>query len=150
MAETASLKDEVTENVLLLAREEARRFNHPYVGAEHLVLGMIAEGHGVAAQAIGAAGVTLDSFRERVESAVGRGSVRVGGEIDLTPRIQSIVDGVDTEVEARGDHGVDTGHLLLALIHDGGGIARRLFRDLGVDIDELGRQTEVLLGATNR
>ena len=150
MAETASLKDEVTENVLLLAREEARRFNHPYVGAEHLVLAMIAEGQGTAARAIGATGITLDAFRERVESAVGHGSVPVSGDIDLTPRTQSVVDEIDKEAEARGHVEIDTGHLLVALIHDGGGIARRLFRDLGVDIEELGRQTEALLGEKRR
>jgi ATP-dependent Clp protease ATP-binding subunit ClpC len=149
MTETARRHDEVTDVtdvVLQLAQDEARRFNTPYVGAEHLVLAMLADGRGAAAIAMEQSGITLDIFRERVESAVGRGSVPVTGEIELTPRTQSVVDRIEAEAETRGDTRIDSGHLLLALIRDGGGIARRLFSELGVDIEELGPRIEKLLG----
>jgi len=145
MPETTSQYDAVTERVLSLAQEEARGFNHPYIGAEHLVLAMLSEGKGAAATALGENGITLSRFRAGVEMAVGRGSVPVEGSIDLTPRTQHVVDRIPEEARSRGDSRIDTGHLLLALLHDGGGLASKLFRQLGIESDALSARVEELL-----
>lgn len=142
MTETSRRYDEVTEHVVMLAQEEARAFNHPYIGTEHLVLGMLIEERGAAARALESCGVGLDAFRAQVEGAVGRGSVPVEGDITPTPRTATVISRATEEAAQRGDPTLDTGHLLLALIHDGGGIASRLFRQLGADGDGIVHRVE--------
>jgi ATP-dependent Clp protease ATP-binding subunit ClpC len=145
MPETTNQYDAVTGRLLDLAQEEARGFNHPYIGAEHLVLAMLHEGQGTAAKTLLETGLTLARFRAGVEMAVGRGSVPVEGPIDLTPRTRHVVDRIPEEAAARGDIRIDTGHLLLALLHDGGGLASKLFGQLGIESEALIARVEELL-----
>jgi ATP-dependent Clp protease ATP-binding subunit ClpC len=150
MTQTPREYDEATERILDLARDQARRFNHPYVGAEHLVLGILSDGQSIAAQVLNELGITLDNFSDRVQAQVGRGSFPVEGDVDMAPRTQTIIDLTSEETERRGDASVTSGHLLLALIHDGGGITRRLFGDLGVDNNDLAAHIESTLASSPR
>jgi ATP-dependent Clp protease ATP-binding subunit ClpC len=129
-----------TALVLTLAQDEARRLNHPYIGTEHLVLGLVREDRGPAGRVLGEMHVNLDDLRRRIEERVGRGSVPVEGDISLTPRIQKVVDLSRDQARLHHRRGADSGDLLLALIDDGGGIASRLFSDLGVDVNEVQRR----------
>ncbi len=145
MTEISERYGEGTRRVLALAQEEARTFNHPYIGTEHIVLGLLREGKGTAARVLAELGVTENDLRASVEQAVGRGSIPVQGEVDMTPRTEKVVQLSVEEANRFGISSNDTGHLLLALIDDGGGIAGDLFQNLGVNMGEVRvRVTEAL------
>jgi ATP-dependent Clp protease ATP-binding subunit ClpC len=125
------------QQVLQLARKEADRFNHGYVGTEHILLGLIALGHGVAVNALQALGIDLASVRMEVEKAVGTGpETKTIGNIPFTPRAKKVLALSASEARGLGHSYVGTEHILLGLLREGEGIAARVLENLGVDLDE--------------
>jgi len=120
-----------------LARKEADRFNHGYVGTEHVLLGLIALGHGVAVNALLSLGIDLASVRMEVEKAVGTGpETKTIGNIPFTPRAKKVLALSASEARGLGHSYVGTEHILLGLLREGEGIAARVLENLGVDLDE--------------
>ena len=118
----------------MLAQDEARRFNHNYIGTEHLLLGLLAEPDGVARRALLAAGVTLDDARTRVEAAVGAGKRTPTGHIPFTPSAKKVLElGLREALSLRHDY-IGTEHLLLGLIREREGLGARLLTQAGVDL----------------
>ena len=118
--------DKFTERarkVLTLAQEEAQRFNHNYIGTEHLLLGLVREGDGVAAKVLENMGVELNKVRSAVEFIIGRGDRPVIGEIGLTPRAKKVIELAVDEARRLNHHYIGTEHLLLGLVREGEGIA---------------------------
>jgi ATP-dependent Clp protease ATP-binding subunit ClpC len=125
------------QQVLQLARKEADRFNHGYVGTEHILLGLIALGHGVAVNALQSLGIDLASVRMEVEKAVGTGpETKTIGNIPFTPRAKKVLALSASEARGLGHSYVGTEHVLLGLLREGEGIAARVLENLGVDLDE--------------
>ncbi|RKX34852.1 MAG: NDP-hexose 4-ketoreductase, partial [Verrucomicrobia bacterium] len=125
------------QQVLQLARKEADRFNHGYVGTEHILLGLIALGHGVAVNALQALGIDMASVRLEVEKAVGSGpETKTIGNIPFTPRAKKVLALSASEARGLGHSYVGTEHILLGLLREGEGIAARVLENLGVDLDE--------------
>ena len=125
------------QQVLQLARKEADRFNHGYVGTEHILLGLIALGHGVAVNALQSLGIDLASVRLEVEKAVGTGpETKTIGNIPFTPRAKKVLALSASEARGLGHGYVGTEHILLGLLREGEGIAARVLENLGVDLDE--------------
>jgi ATP-dependent Clp protease ATP-binding subunit ClpC len=120
--------------VVVLAQDEARRFNHNYIGTEHLLLGLLAEPDGVARRALLAAGVTLDDSRARVQAAVGTGKRTPAGHIPFTPSAKKVLElGLREALSLRHDY-IGTEHLLLGLIREREGLGARLLTQAGVDL----------------
>src|SRR5205085_11798753 len=140
--------DKFTERarkVLTLAQEEATRFNHNYIGTEHLLLGLIREGEGVAAKVLRNLGVELDKVRSEVEFIIGRGDRMIAGEIGLTPRAKKVIELAVDEARRLGHHYIGTEHLLLGLVREGEGIASAVLEKLGVNLDKVRTQTVQVL-----
>lgn len=139
----ASNFDKFTERarkVLSLAQEEAQRFNHPYIGTEHLLLGLVREGEGVAARVLTNMGVQLPKVRSAVEFIIGRGEGAVVGEIGLTPRAKKVIE-LAVDEARRLDHSyIGTEHLLLGLVREGEGIAAGVLESLGVNLEKVRQQ----------
>ena len=126
------------QQVLQLARKEADRFNHGYVGTEHILLGLISLGHGVAVNALQSVGIDLDSVRVEVEKAVGTGpETKTIGNIPFTPRAKKVLALSASEARSLGHSYVGTEHVLLGLLREGEGIASRVLENLGVDLEEI-------------
>ena len=126
--------DKFTERarkVLSLAQEEAQRFNHNYIGTEHLLLGLVREGDGVAAKVLGNLGVELNKVRSAVEFIIGRGDRIVLGEIGLTPRAKKVIELAVDEARRLNHHYIGTEHLLLGPGARGRGHRRRRAREPG-------------------
>ncbi|MBX5475628.1 MAG: ATP-dependent Clp protease ATP-binding subunit [Clostridia bacterium] len=140
---------ERAQRVIILAQEEARRLNYNYVGTEHLLLGLIREGSGIAAKALQNLGIDLDHVRAEVEKVIGRGNQPVSGEIGYTPRAKKVVMELALE-EARqlGHNYVGTEHILLGLIREGEGVAARVLENMGADLERVQREVIKLLGGT--
>jgi len=138
---------ERAQRVIVLAQEEARRLNYNYVGTEHLLLGLIREGTGIAAKALQSLGINLDQVRGEVEKIIGRGNAPMTGEIGYTPRAKKVVMELAPE-EARllGHNYVGTEHILLGLIREGEGVAARVLENMGADLDKVRQQVIKLLG----
>ena len=132
--------------VLTLAQEEATRFNHNYIGTEHLVLGLLREGEGVAAKVLSNLGVELNQARDGVEFIIGRGDRQIVGEIGLTPRAKKVIELAVDEARRLHHHYIGTEHLLLGLVREGEGIAAGVLLSLGVNLENLRTQTVVTLG----
>jgi len=126
---------------LSLAQEEARRFQHDYVGTEHLLLGLISEGEGVAAKVLSNLGVELNKVRHAVEAIIGRGDRIVLGEIGLTPRAQKVIELAVDEAQRMNHYYIGTEHLLLALVREGEGIAAGVLESLGVNLEKVRTRT---------
>lgn len=121
-------------HVLQLAQEEAQRLNHNYMGTEHLLLGLVREEEGLAAQVLKSMGVQLERVRSAVEFIIGHGDHEVTGEVPLTPRAKQVI-GLAVDEARRLDHQfVGTEHLLLGLIREGHGIGAQVLEKLGVDL----------------
>jgi ATP-dependent Clp protease ATP-binding subunit ClpC len=136
--------DKFTERarkVLSLAQEEAQRFNHNYIGTEHLLLGLVREGDGVAAKVLNNLGVELNKVRSAVEFIIGRGDRVVLGEIGLTPRAKKVIELAVDEARRLGHHYIGTEHLLLGLVREGEGIAAGVLESLGVNLEKVRTQT---------
>jgi len=104
--------------VVVLAQEEARMLNHNYIGTEHLLLGLMHEGEGVAAKALESLGISLDAVRQRVEVIIGQGQQAPSGHIPFTPRAKKVLELADREARALGHNYIDTEHILLGLIRE--------------------------------
>ncbi len=133
--------------VLHLSQEEAQRFRHTYIGTEHLLLGLIREDGGVAAQVLSNMGVELKQVREAVESIIGRGDrVVLGGEVGLTPRAKKVIELAVDEARRLDHHYIGTEHLLLGLIREGEGIAAGVLESQGVKLDQARTETIRAIG----
>src|SRR5438477_2608912 len=136
--------DKFTERarkVLSLAQEEAQRFQHNYIGTEHLLLGLVREGEGVAAKVLSNLGVELNKVRSAVEFIIGRGDRIVLGEIGLTPRAKKVIELAVDEARRLNHHYIGTEHLLLGLVSEGEGIAAGVLESLGVNLENVRTQT---------
>src|SRR6516164_7503253 len=141
MADRFDKFTERARKVLQLAQEEAQRFNHNYICTEHLLLGLVREGEGVAAKVLSNLGVELHEVRRAVEFIIGRGDRIVLGEIGLTPRAKKVIElGVD-EARRLGHHYIGTEHLLLGLVREGEGVAAGVLESMGVNLQNVRRQT---------
>src|SRR5512133_696150 len=141
MAEKFDKFTERARKVLTLAQEEAQRFNHNYIGTEHLLLGLVREGDGVAAKVLGNMGVELNKVRSAVEFIIGRGDRMVMGEIGLTPRAKKVIELAVDEARRLNHHYIGTEHLLLGLVREGEGIAAGVLESLGVSLEKVRAQT---------
>jgi ATP-dependent Clp protease ATP-binding subunit ClpC len=133
--------------VVVNAQEEARRLDHSYVGPEHLLLGLIREGSGVATKALDALGIEPDRVREQVEEQVGRGQASPSGRIPFTPAAKQTLELSLSESQHLGHSYIGTEHILLGLIRGGDEVAGRLLTGLGADLDRTREQVRALLEA---
>src|ERR671927_36589 len=131
---------------VVLAQEEARHFNHNYIGTEHLLLGLLREDEGVAARALASLNVTLDEVREQVESIVGYGEEGTGGQAPFTPRSKKVLELALREALQLGHNYIGTEHILLGLVRESEGVAARVLSNLGVDPDKVRREVVRMLG----
>ena len=131
--------------VLTLAQEEARSFQHNYIGTEHLLLGLVREGEGVAAQVLNNMGVEVNQVRSAVEAIIGRGDRVVHGEVGFTPRAKKVIELAVDEARRLNHRFIGTEHLLLGLIREGEGIGAGVLESLGVRLDQARTEVEVLL-----
>jgi len=144
--------DKFTERarkVLSLAQEEAQRFQHNYIGTEHLLLGLVREGDGVAAKVLANLGVKLEEVRTTIEFIIGRGDRVVLGEIGLTPRAKKVIELAVDEARRLNHHYIGTEHLLLGLVREGEGIAAGTLESLGVKLEDVRKETLKVLGQHN-
>lgn len=139
---------ERARKVIVYAKEEARRFNHDYIGTEHLLLGLIREGEGVAAAVLQKLGLDLESIRLEVEKLVQPGpQTQVVGDIPFTPRSKKALELSAEEARALGHNYIGTEHLLLGLVKEGEGMAYRVLLNLGLDLGKLRNEVMELLGS---
>jgi len=131
--------------VVVLAQEEARMLNHNYIGTEHLLLGLIQEGEGVAAKALESMGISLEAVRSQVEEIIGRGSSAPTGHIPFTPRAKKVLELSLREALQLGHNYIGTEHILLGLIREGEGVAAQVLTKLGADLDRVRNQVVQLL-----
>jgi ribosomal protein S18 acetylase RimI-like enzyme len=131
--------------VIVLAQEEAGLLDHNYIGTEHLLLGLVAEGEGVGAQALGALGIPLPSARSEVEEIIGRGKTMPAGHVPFTPRAKKVLELSLLEARELGDQSIGTEHLLLGIVREGEGVAVQVLRTLGVDGDDVRRTVIMIL-----
>src|SRR5580658_9363269 len=124
------------QQVLALARKEADRFNHNYVGTEHLLLGLIKLGQGVAVNVLQKMGLDLETVRMEVEKQVGSGpETKMAGNIPYTPRVKKVLALAGKEAKSLNHSYVGTEHILLGLLREGEGVAARVLKNLEVDIE---------------
>ena len=139
---------ERARKVIVYAKEEARRFNHDYIGTEHLLLGLIREGEGVAAAVLQKLGLDLETIRLEVEKLVQAGpATQVVGDIPFTPRSKKALELSAEEARALGHNYIGTEHLLLGLVKEGEGMAYRVLLNLGLDLGKLRNEVMELLGS---
>ena len=127
---------ERSRKVLTLATEEALRLRHNYIGTEHLLLGLVREGEGVAARVLQQLNVSLEDVRKRVEYIIGRGDQPVKPPIGLTPRAKKVVELAVDEARYLGHHYIGTEHLLLGLIREGEGIGAKVLETIHVNLEQ--------------
>lgn len=139
------LNDEAKQ-ALRLAQEEAQRFNHNYIGTEHLLLGLVRQEASLAAQVLESLGVELQKVRSSVEFIIGRGDRLVLGEIGLTPRSKKVIELAIDEARRINSKEVGSEHLLLGLVREGEGIAAGVMESLGVTLQRVRRATLEALG----
>src|SRR3974390_977697 len=149
MADRFDKFTERARRVLTLAQEEAQRFNHNYIGTEHLLLGLVREGDGVAAKVLGSMGVELIRVRSAVEFIIGHGDRIVLGEIGLTPRAKKVIELAVDEARRLNHHYIGTEHLLLGLVREGEGIAAGVLASLGVNLEKVRTHTIQVLGLSD-
>ena len=136
MADRFDKFTERARKVLTLAQEEAQRINHNYIGTEHLLLGLVREGDGVAARVLSNMGVQLPEVRAKVELIIGRAESHVAGEIGLSPRAKKVIELAVDEARRLNHHYIGTQHLLLGLVREGEGIAAGALESLGVNLEK--------------
>src|SRR5947209_16998862 len=135
------------KRVLALAQNEAVLLNHNYIGVEHLLLGLIREGEGVAARVLDSLGVELSKVRAAVEFTIGRGdSTTSPSEITLSPRTKKVIELAVDEARKLGHSHVGTEHLLLGIVREGEGIASGVLESLGVSLEKVRHQVIATLG----
>jgi ATP-dependent Clp protease ATP-binding subunit ClpA len=123
--------------VVVLAQEEARMLNHNYIGTEHILLGLIHEGEGLAAKALESLGISLDAVRQQVEEIIGQGQQAPSGHIPFTPRAKKVLELTRREAEQLGHNYIGTEHILLGLIREGNGVAAQVLVMLGADLNRV-------------
>ena len=134
--------------VIMLAQEESRRLGHNFVGTEQLLLGLIAEGTGIAAKTLKSMGVNIKDAREEVEKIIGRGCGFVAVEIPFTPRAKKVLELSWDEARQLGHNYIGTEHLLLGLIREGEGVAAKVLENLGVELNKCRSNIIKMLGET--
>ncbi|WP_432353433.1 ATP-dependent Clp protease ATP-binding subunit [Sporosarcina sp. A2] len=137
------------QKVLQLAQEEAIRMKHEAIGTEHILLGLIREGGGIAAKALEAIGVSFETIETGVETLVGTGSKDVGPIVHYTPRAKKVIELSVDESRKLGHSYIGTEHILLALIREGEGIAARVLNNAGVSLNKARQQVLQLLGSND-
>jgi len=139
---------ERARKVILLAKEEAKRFNHDYMGTEHILLGLIKEGEGVAAAVLQNLGLSPEAIRMEVEKLVQPGpTTLVSGDIPFTPKAKKVIELAMDEARNLGHNYIGTEHLLLGLIREGEGVAAQVLQNLGLDLDKVRSEVMNLLGS---
>ena len=131
---------ERARRVLSLAQEEAQRFNHNYIGTEHILLGLVRETEGVAARVLSGLSVDLTKVRSAVEFIIGRGERPAQGEIGLTPRAKKVVELAVDEARRMNHTYIGTEHLLIGLLREGEGVAAGVLESLGVNLEKGSRR----------
>ena len=131
--------------VVVLAQEEARMLNHNYIGTEHILLGLIHEGEGVAAKALESLGISLEAVRSQVEEIIGQGQQAPSGHIPFTPRAKKVLELSLREALQLGHNYIGTEHILLGLIREGEGVAAQVLMKLGADLARVRQQVIQLL-----
>jgi ATP-dependent Clp protease ATP-binding subunit ClpA len=131
--------------VVVLAQEEARMLNHNYVGTEHILLGLIHEGDGVAAKALESLGISLEAVRAQVEEIIGQGQQIPSGHIPFTPRAKKVMELSLREALQLGHDYIGTEHILLGLIREGDGVAAQVLIRLGADLNRVRQQVITVL-----
>src|SRR6266705_5568715 len=132
--------------VVVLAQEEARLLNHNYIGTEHILLGLIHEGEGVAAKALESLGISLEAVRAQVEEIIGEGQTAPTGHIPFTPRAKKVLELSLREALQLGHNYIGTEHILLGLIREGEGVAAQVLAGLGADPTRVRAATLNVLG----
>jgi uncharacterized damage-inducible protein DinB len=140
---------ERARKTLQLAQEEAQHFNHNYIGTEHILLGLVREGDGVAARVLNNLGIELNKVRSAVEFIIGRGDRMVMGEIGLTPRAKHAIELAVDEARRLNHHYIGTEHLLLGLVREGEGIAAGVLESLGVSLENVRAQVISVLHSSS-
>jgi ATP-dependent Clp protease ATP-binding subunit ClpC len=130
---------------LSLAQEEAQRFNHNYIGTEHILLGLVRETDGVAARVLSSLGVELSKVRSAVEFIIGRGERPSPGDIGLTPRAKKVIELAVDEARRLSHHYIGTEHLLIGIMREGEGVAAGVLESLGVSLDKVRAETTRIL-----
>jgi ATP-dependent Clp protease ATP-binding subunit ClpC len=136
--------------VVVLAQEEARLLNHNYLGTEHILLGLIGEGEGVAAKALESLGVSLETVRQRVQEITGRGQQAPAGHIPFTPQAKKVMELAMRESTNLGHDYIGTEHILLGLIREGEGVAAQVLVALSADLQRVRQQVVLLLYPTGK
>ena len=136
---------ERARRVLSLAQEEAQRFNHNYIGTEHILLGLVRETEGVAARVLSGLTVDLTKVRSAVEFIIGRGERPAQGEIGLTPRAKKVVELAVDEARRMNHTYIGTEHLLIGLLREGEGVAAGVLESLGVNLEKVRAETHRIL-----
>ncbi|MEW6170849.1 MAG: ATP-dependent Clp protease ATP-binding subunit [Candidatus Omnitrophota bacterium] len=141
---------ERARKVIVLAKEEARRFNHDYIGTEHLLLGLVREGEGVAAAVLQKMGVDLQTIRLEIEKLVQPGpATQILGDIPFTPRAKKALELSAEEARSLGHNYIGTEHLLLGLIKEGEGVASQVLLNLGLDLSRVRNEVMNILGSAS-
>ncbi len=140
---------ERARKVLSLAQEEAQRFNHNYIGTEHILLGLVRETEGVAARVLANLGIDLNKVRSAVEFIIGRGEKPVQGEIGLTPRAKKVVELAVDEARRMNHTYIGTEHLLIGLLREGEGVAAGVLESLGITLDKVRSETHRILSQSS-
>ena len=131
--------------VVVLAQEEARMLDHNWIGTEHILLGLMREGEGVAAKTLESLGISLDAVRQQVEEIIGRGQQPPSGHIPFTPRTKKVLELALRESLQLGHNYIGTEHILLGLIREGDGVAAQVLVKLGADLNRVRQQAIQLL-----
>jgi ATP-dependent Clp protease ATP-binding subunit ClpA len=131
--------------VVVLAQEEARMLTHTYIGTEHILLGLIHEGDGIAARSLESLGISLEAVRQQVEEIIGRGQQAPSGHIPFTPRAKKVLELSLRESLQLGHNYIGTEHILLGLLREGDGVAAQVLVRLGADLNRVLRQVIQLL-----
>ena len=141
---------ERARRVLSLAQEEAQKFNHNYIGTEHILLGLVRETDGVAARVLSSLGVELQKVRSAVEFIIGRGERATPGEIGLTPRAKKVIELAVDEARRLNHHYIGTEHLLIGLMREGEGVAAGVLESLEVNLDKIREETTRILSQSSQ
>ena len=134
-----------SRHVLTLAQEEAQRLQHNYIGTEHLLLGLLDEGEGIAARVLKNLGVEIDRTRQSIEAIIGQGDQVAIGEVGLTPRVKKVIELAADEARQLNHKFIGTEHLLLGIIREGQGIAAKVLEGLGLQLEQIRAETMRIL-----
>jgi ATP-dependent Clp protease ATP-binding subunit ClpC len=148
MEDTSGVFERFTDRarrVVVLAQEEARMLDHNYIGTEHILLGLIHEGEGVAAQVLESLNVSLEVVRIQVEEIIGQGKVTPSGHIPFTPRAKKVLELSLREALQLHHNYIGTEHILLGLVREGEGVAAQVLQKLGADLNRVRQQVIQLL-----